>query len=530
MSQVLESLEERIKRNSLPAEAADVALARLSVMRSAQPESFDYIDSKHYLDELLTFPWEDRSAGAFDGAKAREVLDLGVYGPRKIPDEITDYFAAMTGEGAPATAAEWPVPVLLGPVGIGKRTLARRFGQVTGRPVEVIQLELTENDSDLFGMPNDRVRGRSGSIVQALNRTNRRDAIIVLAGIEWAVRSWQDHGLHLIKFLFDPAERSRFRDRFLDVEMDLSPTLFVLTALALDVLPPEVAPRAFAVEWAGYTKPRKVERVSTSIMPKLLERYSLATEEVQIVDEGVESIIDEYTNDAGFEQVEIILDILCRKAVAARSSQKSFPSPVDSEAIQHLLGAPRRYRDQIQALVRPGMAKGIALSAEGAAVETVEIAVVPGSEGFGPVGSVNEATAKMIDLSYHYIRSRMTEMDISARQLYEYAYRVNLPGDPNEVSVQSLGLAVVVAFLSQIRDRLVDPELALVGEMTLNGRVIGSPGLQHILLAAHRSGIRRIVIPGASQQDVYDLPPDLTGDIAIIPVDDAEQAIRVALE
>ncbi len=530
MSQVLESLEERIKRNSLPSEAADVAAARLSVMRSAQPESFDYIDSKHYLDELLTFPWEDQASGALDAAKAREVLDLGAYGPQRIPDDIAEYFAAMTSEGGPANVAEWPVPVLLGPAGIGKRTLARKFGQVTGRPVEIIQLELTENDSDLFGVPNDRVRGRSGSIVQALNRANRRDAIIVLAGVEWAVRSWQDHGLHLIRFVFDPAERARFRDRFLDVEMDLSQTLFVLTALSLDVLPPEIATRVFGVEWAGYTKSRKVETISTSILPKLLERYGLANEDFQIVNEGIESIIDEYTNDAGFEQAEIVLDLLCRKAAGARSTGKSFPSPVDAEAIQQQLGTPRTYGDQIRALVRPGMAKGVALSAEGAAVETIEVAVVPGSEGFGPVGAVNEAVAKIIDLSYHYIRSRMTEMDISARQLYEYAYRVNLPGYPNEVSVQSLGLAVVVAFLSQIRDRLVDPELALVGEITLNGRIVGSPGLQHLILAAHRSGIRRVVIPGESQQDLYDLPPDLANDIAIIPVDDAEQAIRVALE
>ena len=354
--------------------------------------------------------------------------------------------------------------MLLGPAGIGKRTLARRFGQVTGRPVEIIQLELTENDSDLFGVPNDRVRGRSGSIVQALNRANRRDAIIVLGGIEWAVRSWQDHGCISSSFCSIRPRRSRFRDRFLDVEMDLSQTLFVLTALALDVLPPEVASRVFAVEWAGYTKPRKVERVSTSILPKLLERYSLANEDFQIVDEGVESIVDEYTNDAGFEQAEIVLDLLCRKAAAARSAGKPFPSPVDSEAVQQLLGAPRRYGDQIQALVRPGMAKGIALSAEGAAVETVEVAVVPGSEGFGPVG-FRQRRGRQDSRSLLPLHQVQNDRD---GHLRETALRVCVSRQFAWISQrpirQSLGLAVVVAFLSQIRDRLVDPELALVAK------------------------------------------------------------------
>ena len=530
MTQVSEDLEEQINQNSLPAEAADIAAARLAVLQSAAPDSFDHIDSKYYLTELLDFPWGDPPASTFDAAMARETLDIGFYGPRTIPDDLADYLAAMAGDGGTALAADWPVPVLLGPAGIGKRTLARRLGKVTGRPVEIIQMDLTENDSELFGVPSDRVRGKAGSIVRALNRARRRDAIIVLAGIDWAVRSWSDHGLTLMKFLFDPDERRHFRDRFLDVEMDLEEVLFVLTSPGIDVLPPEVSSRVFAVEWAGYTRSRKVEIAVTVVLPNLLERYSLTNEEFQILDEAVESVVDRYTNDSGLEQVEFVLDALCRKAAAAKPAGKPISVPIDSEVVQQLLGKPRRYGDQIQVLVRPGMAKGVALSAQGAVIEVVEVAVVPGTEGFGPVGSPSDAVARVIDLSYHYIRSRMTEMDISARQLYEYAYRVNLPGYPNEISAPSLGLAVVVAFLSQIRDRLVDPELALVGEMTLNGRVIGGPGLQHMLLAAHRNGIKRLVIPGECREDLDDLPADLSSSIAIIEVDDAEQAIRVALE
>lgn len=530
MSLTPEALEKQYEQNSLPPEAAEIAGVRIAVLRSAEPESFDHIDSKYYLSELLGFPWEDPPASDFDADAARELFDLGVYGPRTIPEETAEYFAGIYGKGAAVPVAEWPVPVLIGPDGVGKRTLARRFGEATGRPVEIINLQLTENDSDLFGVTNDRVRGRPGSIVRALNRARRRDAIVVLAGLDWAVRTWQDHGLYLIKFLFDPGERRHFRDRFLDVEMDLSQTLFVLTALRLESLPPEVAPRLFPVEWAGYTKSRKLELASSSLIPKLLARYSLKSDDFQIIDEGVESIIDEYTNEAGVAYLELILEALCRKAATLASSGRSITSPVDPEAIRTLLGRPRRYRAETKVLVRPGMAKGIALSPEGASIEVAEVALVPGSEGFGAAGNANDSVVRMIDVAYHYIRSRMTEMDISARQLYEYAYRVNMVGLANDVSSQSLGLAVVVAFLSQIRDRLVDPELALIGETTLNGRVIGDSGLQHMLLAAHRNGIRRLLIPRETQEDLEELPPTLSTDISIVQVDDAEQAIRVALE
>ena len=188
--------------------------------------------------------------------------------------------------------------------------------------------------------------------------------------------------------------------------------------------------------------------------------------------------------------------------------------------------------------MRPGIVKGLALCPEGALVEVIEVAVIPGAEGFGVVGSGNEMIVKMIDLAYHHIRSRMTEMDISARQLYEYAYRANLVESAKAdyrfmaegITGQFLGLAVVVAFLSQIRDRVVDPELALVGEITLNGSVVGGPGIQHMLLSAHRNGIRRLVVPGECREDLVDLPSDLDADISIIEVDNVEQAIRIALE
>ena len=514
----------------LPQEAAAIVAARLAIMKSTEPDSFEYLDSHQFLLELLAVPWGEPPVVKSDPV-TRDVFDLGVYGPQAIPDDITDYVNALTGGQGTRAVAEWPVPILLGPAGVGKRTMARKFGQAMGRPVEIIQMELTDSDSDLFGFANDRVRGRSGAIYRALRRAEQLDAIVVLAGFDWAVRAWQDHGLGLLKFLFDPNERYRFRDRFLDVEMNISQVLFILTAGGLEGVPVEFFSRVFAVEWAGYTNPRKVEISSAAILPKLRDRYSLTEDDFMMVDSDMESLIEDYTNDAGMEQVEIVLDILCRKAAAAKSVGLPLCELFTSEAVHSLLGPPRRYGYPIRVpVVRPGIVKGLAMCPEGALVEVIEVAVVPGAEGFGVVGSGNEMIVKMVDLAYHHIRSRMTEMDISARQLYEYAYRANLAGSANEISAHSLGLAIVVAFLSQIRDRVVDPELALVGEITLNGSVIGGPGMQHMLLSAYRNGIRRLVVPGECREDLVELPSDLGAEISIIEVDDVEQAIRIALE
>lgn len=530
MSLALEALETKFKQNSLPPEASEAAALRLGLLRSAAPDTFEHVDTRHYLTELLTFPWDKPPQTRVDVGKLNEALELGAYAPAGMTEALAEFLADIYGGEQAGLPASHPTPVLAGPPGIGKRTLARKIGKAIGRPVEIIDLRLTENDADLFGVPTDRVRGRPGLLIRALQSAGRRDAVIVLAGMDWAVRSWQDHGMNLLKFVFDAEERRRFRDKFLDVDIDLSSVLFVITIGSLQYLPPEVFGEILPLEWAGYTKRRKVEIALADMIPALLAKHSLTSAEFQIVDEAVEVLIEDYSDEAGLTELGVLLDRLCRKVAAGKAAERSAPAPIDAEAIRTLMGPPRNYGAQGQVLVRPGMAKGLVETPAGAALEVVEIAVVPGAEGFGSAGQVGDTLARMVDVAYHYLRSRMTEMDISARQLYEYAYRVHVRGLGGDADTPSLGLAVVVAFMSQIRDRLVDPEMALIGEITLNGRVLGAPGLQHKLLAAHRNGIRRVVLPKENQEDLDELPGELRAEMTVVAVDDVEQAIRVALQ
>lgn len=524
-----EALEAKIKENSLPPEAAEVATVRLSMLRTAAPDSFEHVDGRHYLNELLAVPWAEPPAAAVDLDGLRKAVDLGAYAPQSLNETMVEFLAELYSRGAAALPADRPTPVLIGPPGIGKRTLARKIGEAIGRPVEIIDLRLTENDSDVFGASTDRVRGRPGWIVRALQRAGRRDAVIVFAGVEWAVRSWPDHGLRLLRFVFDPAERRHFRDRFLDVDMDLSQALIILTTSSLQFLPPEVENEIVALEWAGFTRRRKIELAKSTLIPDLQERHGLTDEDFFTSDESLGVLIDEYTDEAGVADLQRQLGELCRKVAASAAAGKPTPQPIEPEGIRKLLGPPRSYGAEGQVFVRPGMTKGLVETSAGASLQVVEVAVVPGTEGFGSAGQVSDALARIVDVAYHYVRSRMTEMDISARQLYEYAYRVNVRGQADEAESPMLGLAVAVAFVSQIRDRPVDPELALVGEITLNGKVLGAPGLQHKMLAAHRNGIRRVVLPKENLHDLEELPDELKAEIAVIAVDDVEQAIRVAL-
>ena len=528
MSSSVEALEEKLKGNSLPPEAAEVAAARIKALRASEPDSLEQVDTKFYLSELLRMPWEKPSGVKFQPDRVPELLNLRFFGPTTIPEVLANFLTEIYSAEDPIPA-NWPTPVFFGPSGIGKRTLGRRIGEAVGRPVQVINLNLLESDADLFGVYTDRVRGRPGKIVEALQSSGRADPVVILAGLDWPVRTWQDRGVSVIRFLFDPEARRNFRDRFLDVDLDLSRALFVGTAASYDILPSESYRNLLPIDWAGYTRGRKLEIATESLIPSLLARHALKAEDFQILDAALETLVNDYTNESGVEDLERLLDYLCHRVAVVLATGGAALRPIDPGLVQELLGAPRKYGRDADAPPRTGVALGIVDSPDGAWVEQVEVAQIPGAEGYSLTGVASDSLSRVVDCSYHYLRSRMTEMDITARQLYEYGYRVHMRSN-GRLEDPAIGLAVTAAFISQIRDRFVDPELALVGEITLNGRVLGAPGLHHKLLAAHRRGIHRLIVPRENRSDLDELPDDLKNEMSIVEVEEADHAIRVALQ
>ena len=525
-----EDLQTRLDKLALPEEAIATARARAASIQGLDATSLEYVDTYYYLDHLLRLPWDPAPLTKIDVLSLSEQLRMGHYAPEFIHEALVEFLASAYSEPTNGRLGKLPVPVLAGPEGTGKRTLGRKIGAAIGRPVEVVDLRLMASDAGLFGTMSDRGRGHPGAIVEALQRAHRRDAVVVLANLEWAVRAWEDNGLSVINLVFSEGERKRFRDRFLDVEFDLSDVLFVITTNALDFLPPEIYNKLLPVECTGYVTARKLELVQEEILPSLLEKHGLAASDFDLQADAAEVLVTDYALEAGVAILESALDEACRKVAAGRLLNRPPPERIDPEVLRELLGVPRKYFGVLDRLGQTGMAKGILGSIEGASVEVVEVATVPGSRGFAVAGQQMDEMSRVIDVVYNYVRSRMTELDLSARQLYEYGYTFNHRIAPENRDTPAMSLAVLVSLVSVLRDKLVDPELALTGDMALGGKVLGVPGLEHKLLAAHRHGIRRMIIPKANEPDLDDLPDTLAKGMSIITVDEVEQALRVALQ
>jgi ATP-dependent Lon protease len=525
-----EDLQKRLDTLALPQEATATARARVASIQGMEPTSLEYVDTHYYLDHLLRLPWGEAPATKVDPLALAGQLRMGHYTPEFVQEALVEFLASAYAKPTNGGLARLPVPVLAGPEGTGKRTLGRKIGAAIGRPVEVVDLRLMASDAGLFGAMSDRGRGQPGAIVNALQQAERRDAVVVLANVEWAIRTWEDRGLSVINLVFNANERARFRDRFLDVEFDLGSVLFVITTNALDFLPPEVYSKVLPVECTGYVAERKLELLEEQLLPALLAKHGLAADDFDLQADAAMVLVKEYALEAGVAILEAVLDEACRKVAAGKLLKKPPPQRIDPETVRELLGVPRKYLGTLDQLGQPGMAKGILGSIEGASVEVLEVATVPGSRGFTVAGQQLDEMSRVIDVAYNFVRSRMTELDISARQLYEYGYTFNhrIAGDNRDAPAMSL--AVLVAMVSALRDKLVDPELALTGDMALGGKVLGVSGLDHKLLAAHRHGIRRMIIPRANEPDLDDLPDSLASEMSIITVGDVEQALRVALQ
>jgi ATP-dependent Lon protease len=525
-----EDLQKRLDTLDLPQEATATARARVASIQGTESTSLEYVDTHYYLDHLLRLPWGDAPATKVDPLTLAGQLRMGHYTPEFVQEALVEFLASAYSQPTNGGLARLPVPVLAGPEGTGKRTLGRKIGAAIGRPVEVVDLRLMANDAGLFGAMSERGRGQPGAIVNALQQADRRDAVVVLANLEWAIRTWEDHGLSVINLVFNASERARFRDRFLDVEFDLGSVLFVITTNALDFLPPEVYSKVLPVECTGYVAARKLELLEEQLLPALLAKHGLAADDFDLQEDAATVLVKEYAHEAGVAILEAVLDEACRKVAAGKLLKKPPPERIDPEVVRELLGVPRKYLGTLDQLGQPGMAKGILGSIEGASVEMLEVATVPGSRGFTVAGQQMDEMGRVIDVAYNFVRSRMTELDISARQLYEYGYTFNhrIAGDNRDAPAMSL--AVLVALVSALRDKLVDPELALTGDMALGGKVLGVGGLDHKLLAAHRHGIRRMIIPRANEPDLDDLPDSLASEMSIVTVGDVEQALRIALQ
>lgn len=551
----IRTLRERLAKTPLSDEArreAERELARLERVPDASPE---HGMIRTYLDWLLALPWGKFTGGRIDVARARQVLDEDHYDLDKIKERILDYLATKklrdergvrispaggevprTGQAGPLpqvpTDETWREPILcfVGPPGVGKTSLGQSIARAMGRQFVRISLGGVHDESEIRGHRRTYIGAMPGRIIQALCRVGVADPVFMLDEVDkLGVGLHGDPSAALLEVL-DPAQNRTFVDTYLGVAFDLSNVLFICTANTTDTIPAPLLDRMELIRLAGYTERERENIARKYLLPKQMRAHGLLEGELLIDDEALRRVVREYTREAGVRGLERELATIARKAARRISEGATPPVRVSAENVPEFLGPPRVYNEVAERTDRPGVATGLAWTPTGGEVLFVEATMMPSNEErlvlTGMLGDVMRESA-MAALSY--VRSNAERLGIDARVFDRKMVHVHVPAGAIPKDGPSAGVTMLTALASIASGRPVRSDVAMTGEITLRGKVLPVGGIRDKVLAAHRAGIKRVILPRQSERELEDVPEEVRRDLEIILVDSADEVLDIAL-
>jgi ATP-dependent Lon protease len=525
-------LRERIDRAGLPAEArreAERELTRLERIPSASPESSVI---RTYLDLMVSLPWNVSTEGELDVNHAREVLDADHYDLDKVKTRIIEHLAVrrLKQQRGSAERGREPILCFVGPPGVGKTSLGQSIARAMGRKFARASLGGVHDEAEVRGHRRTYIGAMPGRVIVAIRRAGANDPVFMLDEVDKIGADWRGDPSSALLEVLDPEQNKDFRDNYLDVPFDLSRVMFITTANTLDTVPPALRDRMEVLQLSGYTDEEKVHIARQFLLPKQLEAHGLRPEEVTFPDDSVRLVIREYTREAGVRNLEReIASVLRRAASLIAGGEVSGPVVIDGDRIRDALGKRRFFDESAERIDRPGVATGLTWTPSGGEIVFVEAALMPGKGELRLTGQLGEVMRESAAAALSYLRSRASDLGIDRAVFEKNDIHVHVPAGAQPKEGPSAGVTVLTAMASILTGLPVRDDLAMTGEITLRGRVLPIGGLKEKVLAAHRAGIRRVVVPKRNEADLDDVPADLRQRVEIVLVDSIDQVLREAL-
>ena len=546
-------LRRRIEEAGLPDEArreAERELARLAGLSPASPEHGMIVT---YLEWMASLPWNKLGGGAIDIRRARQILDEDHFDLEKVKDRILEYLAvkklrqerleraipADPGENVvpaappPVTGdspAREPILCFVGPPGVCKTSLGQSIARALGRRFARMSLGGVRDEAEIRGHRRTYIGALPGRIIQGLRRAETRDPVFMLDEIDKIGSDWRGDPSSALLEVLDPAQNHTFADNYLGVPFDLSQVLFIATANSLDTIPGPLRDRMEILPLSGYTDEEKVGIAKQYLIPKQLAAHALSPEELSFLPDAIRQIVRGYTREAGVRSLDREIATVARKVARRLAEEQRDPVVITPDNLVEYLGRPRFFDEVAERTNRPGVATGLAWTPAGGDVLFVEVTMMPSSEErlilTGMLGDVMRESAQA---AVSYVWSNAEALDIDPKLFEGKAIHVHVPAGAIPKDGPSAGVTMVTALASLATRRPVRGDLAMTGEITLRGKVLPVGGIKEKVLAAHRVGIRHLILPRRNERDIEDVPEDLRREIAFVFVDDAEEVLRHAL-
>jgi ATP-dependent Lon protease len=519
-------LRERLAAADLPDDVrteAERELKRLERLPSAAP---DYHVIRTYLDYVLELPWHKSSEDKLDLTEARRILDEDHYGLEDVKERILEFLAVI--KLRPDTKS--PILCFVGPPGVGKTSLGRSIARALGRQFERMSLGGMRDEAELRGHRRTYIGSMPGRVIQSIRRAGVNNPVLMLDEIDKLGNDYRGDPSSALLEILDPQQNSTFRDHYLDLPFDLSKVFFIATANQLGPIPPPLRDRMEVIAIAGYSDMEKLQIAKRYLVPRQIEENGLREGQLSITDAAIELLATRYTREAGVRQLERNIGSIARKVALKIAQGEAETVAVDAAEIHDYLGAPRFYPEQARKELPAGVATGMAWTEMGGEVLFIEATLLPGGRGLTITGQLGEVMQESARAAQSYLWSHANEFGISPEMFKDYGVHLHVPAGAIPKDGPSAGVTITAALASLYTGRRVRPDTAMTGEITLSGLVFPVGGLKEKILAAHRAGIRRIMLPARNEADIEDLPADARKELQIVFVSRISEVIDAALE
>ncbi len=542
-SKEIEELRAQMAEAKLPEAAEKQAkreLARLERIGSASAEGGVI---RTYLDWLLEMPWHKTVQDNLDLKQAREVLDADHYGLTKIKDRIVEHLATFklkrmaqasqpqeateeqAQEKPPASYSVGTVICFAGPAGVGKTSLGRSIARALGRPFERISLGGLRDEAELRGHRRTYIGAMPGRIVQALHRAGVNNPVIMLDELDKVGMDYRGDPASVLLEILDPQQNHSFRDLYLDLNFNLSQIMFIGTANDLSRIPPPLLDRLEIIELSGYSDQEKLAIASKYLLPRQLEKAGLPVDAMGLPAETLRQVIEFYTREAGVRKLEQQLGTLCRKVAVRYANGETEPMVIHPEQLEEMLGPRRFLSDQRRKAAKPGIATGLAWTLQGGEVLFVEAVLLPQGKDLTLTGQLGEVMQESARIARSYVWSQAASLGIDLKAFKDNGLHVHVPAGAIPKDGPSAGVTMVAAIASLLANQSVRTDTAMTGEINLSGEVLPIGGVREKVLAAHRVGIKRVLLPQENEKDLIDVPEDLRGQMEFVFCERIEQIL-----
>ncbi len=518
------SLNKAILKAKMPKEVEKKCLQELKKLKNMSPMSAEATVVRNYLDWMTELPWYKKSQVDIDLSKALNVLDKDHFGLEKVKERIIEFLAVQKR----MEKLKGPILCLVGPPGVGKTSLGKSIAKATNREFVRMSVGGMRDEAEIRGHRRTYIGSLPGKIIQMMKKAGTKNPLILLDEIDKIGNDYRGDPSSALLEALDPEQNTSFNDHYLEVDYDLSDVMFVTTANTLNILPP-LLDRMEVIRLAGYTEDEKINIANKFLLPKQIKDNGVKEKEMKLNDDIIKEIIRSYTKESGVRNLEREISKVARKVVKKVVSGEEKEVTINNKNLSDFLGVPKYKSGELEANNKIGIVTGLAWTEYGGEILKIETVTMPGKGRMQITGKLGDVMQESVKAAKSFVRSKCLEYGIIPPIFEKKDFHIHVPEGATPKDGPSAGIGMVTSIVSSITNIPVRKDLAMTGEVTLTGQVLPIGGLKEKLLAAHRAGIKEVLIPKENEKDLVDMPKKIIDEIKITPVEYADEVIKIAL-